>query len=297
MYECNWFKHIGDTDCTNVVKVSSVLYAIKNGRWKEQMEEIRAQESKGMITRLKKKLPSVTFSGVFEDTREDKNIVYYSGLMVIDIDTIGPNKLTRLREDLKHNPFCLAYFQGPSKGIKVLFHVDTESNEHSTYAFLAVQEHFKELYNVIIDPSGKNIARLCFVSYDPDAFINESPRTFIVDRKVYNKNNEAFRKVGKPAQANSNLNINDIFKTARKMVNKSKAGTYHKGNRNNYIFVLSCLLSDFGVPMQNTLHEIANRYESLEPKEIKTTVESAYRKAKHSFGSKTDFNPQQGGLF
>jgi len=187
MFECNIFRHVKDTDCTNVAPVLRVLSGIKNGRWKEAVESVRNQESLKMKTQFKNKLPNVTFSGVFEDERKDENIVMYNQLMIIDIDKIGPRKLISLRRELRINPFTVAFFAGPSKGIKVLFKVNTEAHEHKTYAFCAVKEHFSRMYNVEIDPTGKNISRLCFVSYDPDMYINENFQEFVVDESIYEK--------------------------------------------------------------------------------------------------------------
>tara|TARA_R110000772_G_scaffold36462_2_gene87197 strand:- start:3159 stop:3407 length:249 start_codon:yes stop_codon:yes gene_type:complete len=81
------------------------------------------------------------------------------------------------------------------------------------------------------------------------------------------------------------------------MVHKSKTGGYHKGNRNNYIFAVSCLLSEYGVPEEHGVGLLSAKYPSLEYKELKNTINSAYRKTKHSFGSKNGAGNSQGGMF
>ena len=300
MFECNYFKDVKDTDCTTVVPVLKVLSAIKNGKWKEQIEAVRTQESKKMITQLKNKLPNVTFSGVFEDQRVDNNIVMYNQLMIIDIDKIGPRKLIKLRRELKNNPYTVAYFAGPTKGLKVLFKVNTESNEHNTYAFHSVEEHFKTMYNVEIDPSGKNISRLCFVSYDPETYYNKNFKEFVVDRTVWERNpnfRDNFIHVVQFKSKYHETNCNKIVDNCRKMVNKSRVGTYRSGNRNNYIFALACLTSEFAVPEEHALAIMASKYQSLEFKELKNTINSAYRKTRNTFGSKNNSANSQGGMF
>lgn len=300
MFECNYFKDIWDKDCTTVFPVIKVLSAIKNGRWKEQIEAVRSQESKKMITQLKNKLPNVTFSGVFEDERLDENIVLYNKLVIIDIDTIGPRRLIKLRRELQENPFVVAFFAGPSKGLKVLFKVDTEADEHKTFAFHALEHHFKSMYNVDIDPSGKNIARVCFVSYDPECYINKEYKEFVVDRNIWKSNpdfRDSFRPIIQFKSKFEETNCNKIVDRCCSMVKKSKAGSFHKGNRNNYIFVLSCLLSEYGVPEEHAVSILSVKYKSLEFKEMKNTINSAYRKTRHNFGIKNNGSRSQGGMF
>ncbi|MFN5417682.1 MAG: primase C-terminal domain-containing protein, partial [Flavobacteriia bacterium] len=77
-----------------------------------------------------------------------------------------------------------------------------------------------------------------------------------------------------------------IFKTCVKMVKKSKVGNYRKGNRNNYIFVLACLMCEFGVNNEQALHLIFERYNSLGFQEVRSTVNSSYRKNKSKFATK-----------
>lgn len=42
--------------------------------------------------------------------------------------------------------------------------------------FRAVSNYIKKTYGVEPDKSGKDIARACFLPYDPDAFINPNYR-------------------------------------------------------------------------------------------------------------------------
>jgi hypothetical protein len=71
------------------------------------------------------------------------------------------------------------------------------------------------------------------------------------------------------------------------MVKASKVGNYRKGNRNNYIFVLSCLLCEFGVYDNQALSLVFEKYNSLEFSEVRNTVNSAYRKNKQKFATKS----------
>ena len=81
MLECNIFRNVGDSSCLNVVSVTSVLAAIKSGKWKDvvlPVRELKENGTKQQVDDAKKKLPAVTWSGVFEDKRLDVNIIHYN---------------------------------------------------------------------------------------------------------------------------------------------------------------------------------------------------------------------------
>jgi hypothetical protein len=59
--------------------------------------------------------------------------------------------------------------------LKVVFRVSADASKHAG-SFRAVQKHVLELTGVQIDESGKDVSRLCFMSYDPQIYVNENAR-------------------------------------------------------------------------------------------------------------------------
>jgi len=286
--ECNIFKNVWDKDCSNVVKMSSVLKAIRDGRYKEQVlavREAKAIGDKDSVKDLKFRLPAVTWSGVFEE-REDDAIIVYNKLMVIDIDDITEKRLEKLKEEMKLNPWVYSFFDGPTKGVKVLVFIDSDIKWHNYHAFIHLESAFMELYGIQIDKSGKNASRLCFVSYDPELYVNPKPEVLHIEK---NEGRDTFTTLNKGDYENSSPSTDGKFvlDVCVKMVRKSKTGGYHKGNRNNFIFVLSCLTCEFGISPEIALQMICARYPSLGYPETKRTVSSAYKRSKHNFGTKT----------
>jgi hypothetical protein len=222
---------------------------------------------------------------VFEDSREDKSVVHYNHLMIVDIDKISEKRLKSLRNELMSNIHVFAFFISPSFGLKVLIAVDSDYTKHNTDTFYHVEKLFKDMYNIDIDKSGKNVSRLCFVSYDPELFYNPNAVALKID---------AVSSLGGFIKINSSpdtfiptTNATKIFDTCIKMVKKSKVGSYRKGNRNNYLFVLSCLMCEFGVNYEQSLDMIFNKYSSLGFPEVRNTVASAFKRNKHNFGTKS----------
>lgn len=112
-----------------------------------------------------------TFSGVFT-TRNDKALVKHSGLLCIDFDHLKSVEtlFNRFLEDDYFDTQLL--FRSPSgDGLKWIISIDTKQATHGNY-FAAVASYILQTYCVEVDKSGRDISRACFLSYDPQAYIN-----------------------------------------------------------------------------------------------------------------------------
>ena len=287
----NIFNGVLDKDTSKKMSVIDVLWKISEGHWESKINAYRFEPDKGRRESLKKRLPAVTFSGCISgSSRLDDNVESYTGIIVCDIDKITPGKLSSYKQTLIHDNYVLAFFESPSKGLKVLVKVDSELRHHSQHGFLQVESYMKEHYDIKIDPSGKNPSRLCFISHDEDMFYNESYDVFPVDTSVdyealeMSENMKSVKYIKDNFVASNDSNY--VFNTACDWISKSKAGSFHKGNRNNFIFVLSCRLSEAGLPLGMAMPMILARYPSMGFKETKTTVSSAYKRTFAVFGTK-----------
>ena len=64
--KCSMYKNSFDNKSTEYVDIKTVLNNIKEGRWKDQINEIRECKTKSGRDNLKKHLPAVTWSGTFK---------------------------------------------------------------------------------------------------------------------------------------------------------------------------------------------------------------------------------------
>ena len=128
--------------------------------------------AKSAVAEAKKQLPGVTWSGTFS-RRSSDSLLVYSGLICADIDDLEPDRIASLRNALRQCPHVFGSFASPTSGLKVLFAVDPEPGNHRRY-FEGIGVLMRDNYGVSIDPSGKDLCRLCFVSSDPDAWVNEA---------------------------------------------------------------------------------------------------------------------------
>jgi VirE-like protein/uncharacterized protein DUF3987 len=162
-----------DTKTTDIDAHSAII-AIRFGRWKKGVEQVRqvlALGDKAAAEKAKKALAALMWSGRFK-ARASNALIKYSGLICADLDDLG-DRLPVVRGKLERLPQVVAVFVSPSgKGLKVLVRVPADPARHSA-SWLAVEKLIKDATGIQIDQSGKDVARLCFVSYDPLLYYNE----------------------------------------------------------------------------------------------------------------------------
>jgi putative DNA primase/helicase len=170
-----------DTE-TRDVSAEAIVRAIKTGKWLFPVEQIRTKfnnkrsqtndlkAAKLAVEQLKKALPAVTWSGRFSQRASDK-LLQHSGLFCGDLDDLWP-ELPRAREQLQTSPYLFALFLSPTGyGLKPVFRVPADASQHAG-SFRAVEAHVRELTGLQIDESGKDLGRLCFMSYDTELYHN-----------------------------------------------------------------------------------------------------------------------------
>ena len=279
----NIFGNVWDTECKHERHVITILEAIREGKWKDTIESYRLEEDKEKAKLIKHSLPCVTFCGTFDKRRGASNMKEYSGVIILDIDGIPEKSLKRLKRKICADVHTAACFISPTFGLKVLFVTD-QKEEYHKLVFNHILRYFKGNYNIEIDKSGKDVSRLCFVSYDPELYFNNNYDTYSFDAEGLEREiKERESKVYHNMEPTTDLDF--IMNLCCQWVKNGPVGSYSKGNRNNYIYALSCNLNRAGVSEDSALMLIATRYQSLEHEELKTTVSSSYRNKRNEFGS------------
>ena len=161
-----------DTKTFNV-SIATIVDKIRSGRFRSEIERIRTLVAAGdesQAKSLKLDLPGILWSGQFKNCKA-ADLIQHSGLIVADFDDLG-DALQSVRSKLLDSPHLLLHFISPSgNGLKAVFRVSTDAAKHGE-SFNAVAQHVHDLTGVKIDPSGKDVSRLCFVSYDPELYLN-----------------------------------------------------------------------------------------------------------------------------
>jgi hypothetical protein len=113
-----------------------------------------------------------TFSGVFT-RRDSKCLKQHSGLLCLDFDHLDDPKALKMA--LLGDPFIetqLAFISPSGHGLKWIIPIGVSSvNPHEKW-FNGVRNYIEENYKIQVDPSGRDVARACFLPHDPDVYIN-----------------------------------------------------------------------------------------------------------------------------
>jgi hypothetical protein len=185
--------------------ISEVLDQIKSDKYKSQVAELQKlvnSDNLDEYNKQKKSLLAFTPSGYFIGGRKMQFLKEYSGLIILDFDKLTENRLKLLCEKIPSIPYTLALFKSPSgNGCKVLVRVKPSNSEITELpppcsqgggqgvgtlqqfhlqAFNQVRQYYEDRLALQVDPSGKDITRLCFFSYDPDLYYNPEASTYQV---------------------------------------------------------------------------------------------------------------------
>jgi hypothetical protein len=252
---------------------------IKEGKYKEQVEkvtELASQGNKEEADKLKKLLPAFTPSGTFKGGRKLEFLNQYSQFIILDLDKLSPEDLQAAFQKAAALSYTFCCFRSPSgNGFKILVEVTTKQ-EHHLEAYNQVADYYEQQCGLPIDRSGKDITRLCFVSYDPETCRNINNEKFPVVVEGIQQDEklppQPQAEKATPLQEGNQYTL--LFDMQIQFTNQK--AQYGPNNRNNYIYLLASNCNRAGIPEQDTLQLCIQNFD-LDSKEIKASVNSAYR--------------------
>lgn len=266
------FKNLFNSqDVPYIVPIEKVIDRIKSGsKSKELIEQIRICDSKKERDSIKKKLPCILFSGVFNE-RNSNSCTQHSGLMILDFDGYENESILKEQfEILKKIEHIYLIFVSPSNnGLKAVLRVSNELDKHT---HPKVHKEFKKEFKIdYFDVSNCNIDRVCYESYDPNIYINENAT--IYNPILYDEGFNVSEKVPLIPITNEDKIIEKIM-----LWNWNK--DFVEGERNSFIFDLAGAFCEYGITEQTAENYILNNVVigDFSFNEAKTTIKSAYKK-------------------
>ncbi|WP_418499706.1 VapE domain-containing protein [Flagellimonas sp.] len=233
--------------------LSQVIDGIKEGLFqKEVILNIRDHCDRGKdYGDLKKKLMAFTPCGTFKDSRKAKDLDVYSKIVILDVDKLGKRKALQVKKKAIQCQYTFAAFISPSGiGLKILVKVNSREEDHESL-FKEIKSYYENMLGIEIDPSGKDLSRLCFVSYDSELYCNENSKEF-----------EFFDF------------YNEIYKDA---LEKTKAKyEFRDGQRNNFVHYLANNCNRLGLPGMIATAFILGNF-NYDEEEVLRSIESAYK--------------------
>lgn len=252
----------------SIVDIQKVLEQIKTGLWKNKIDEIQYHIKNGNKSKagyIKNGLPAFTISATFKGGRKKENFDTYTNLLHLDYDHI--DNVKELKAKVIDIPYTYAAFISPSgNGLKVFVKSDNTFSTHE-YAFNALGSHYDEIVGVDSDRNVKDITRLCYVSYDPDLYLNESADVFMTQSYPNN-------------ETKSLKDLDWVWNfTAKKK-------EFIEGNRNSFIHLYACNANRYDFEMNDVINYAYSYSDNTFPEEeIEQTIKSAYKNNINEKGS------------
>ena len=231
------------------------------------VNQIRNETNKEKRDRLKKELPSFVFSGTFSQ-RSNNGLINHSGYAILDFDKIPTKEYNNVYIQLTKIPYVVLAFKSPSgNGIKIVIKIPECNPKEHELRLRTFSEYFGNEY-LDLDT---DICRLCFMSYDPNPYVNESSEVFmpmLPDEYFTNKteyNNDIVNA------------ITDEDKIIKIISRFKRSTTFEEGTRNRHIFNLASQFCEYGISQEKTISYCKNIWSTdFEAEGIKA-IKSAYK--------------------
>lgn len=255
------------------------VYQILTGHYlKKQTLKLRSISDKQENRDYKAvSFPFVTFSGTFNQ-RKEADLVEHSGLMVLDfdhLDNIEAVKLQLLKDTYLETELLFTSPNG--NGLKWVVPVNVSGDYSHGQYFDAIRNYIQSTYKIEVDKSGRDVVRVCFIGWDPDAFLNPRhgkmnkmfpPEIYLVERKKFHPGKwlekTTSKKDFKPVPFTSSMTRiqRDIEVVLRRIENYQLDLTM---NYEDWIRLGFAFADEFGETGRDYFHRISRFYADYDP--------------------------------
>ena len=165
------------------IMLAEAIEAIRGGKYQRQVCEVRqvlAAQGKRTYDKAKGNLPAFTFAGIFTPRRGIAHLQHHSRIVHSDMDHV--RDMVAVKRAISSDPRTAYVFVSPSAdGLKCGVHVPAVVDDAGyKHTWQDVSVEYAELYGVAWDVSGKDVSRLCYASWDPQAYWNPDAAVFEV---------------------------------------------------------------------------------------------------------------------
>lgn len=250
---------------------------LKSPEFEKIITTIRGIEDEKEQDKLKDaNLQTVTPSGIYSN-RNQKDFIEHTGIICIDFDHIAD--LADFKQKILSDSEIetLLLFLSPSgAGYKWFVRIPKNVCTHISY-FFAIKHYVKSTYDFEIDNKCKNISRACYLSYDPDAYLNvDNPKElgsdFLdkwmpqIEEKLPSSLNNTF---------DSQLNIKRVKSVVDQLVDNNINITDDYEDWLNVGFSL-CQLEESGRDFFHQISRISSKYDKNEVDDKYSSLLSDY---------------------
>ncbi|MEI2274739.1 PriCT-2 domain-containing protein [Sphingobacterium sp. ML3W] len=294
---------IKNTKPSKKLGIKETLDLIKSESYKADIEKLRACNNKIVRKTLKNCLPYVTFSGEFKQ-RDTEFLVKHSGIICIDLD---PYKKVKGKEEIS-NPrlleefdivfdelcqldFVCFVFRSPSgNGYKVGIKIVPDDHGNT---FDVLKEFFEKELSLIVDKGVRDIARACFLSYDPNLYYNPGSKLFEIELsepyefEPFELEQEKSPKLIKQEEdAQAQFKKNKDLRRALYVVEQIEEKQIDLTSDYDDWQLIAFSLAALGEPGRNIFHRVSKFHAEYDPKATDDKFDDAVKKGRFQTAGK-----------
>jgi len=252
----------------------------------------------------KQHMPCYSVAVLFSGGKQQKHIVGYTGMSIVDLDHIAPEDMARVLTAVRNDPHTLlAYTTISGEGVRVLFRyavnkttdcpdytdssVDGSStprsnnpchprnlwlnNQEYRRVFEQGNEYYSNLLNLSYDEKCKNATRISGMAHDPEVYYNPDAVPIVVDMTK--------KPVGRPRKGKSEEIRAKRCEDAVLRELERRGVVYEAGNHNKYISDACYMMNRYGVPESECLKWALDRFSDYqaEGNDVASIVRSCYQ--------------------
>ena len=153
-----------------------ILKQIKAGHFAEWIDELRYYYEEDLDAHFrnhKMTTPSFSVAGNFKLYKGEKQMISYSGHVVLEIPFLPEEDMLSIRKLIKEDPHIVAFFTNAlGTGLNIILKTGTTLASHGK-AFYHIKRNYEAVIGVNnISIEGASVEHLTMISFDPKCHIN-----------------------------------------------------------------------------------------------------------------------------
>ena len=218
----------------------------------ENHRRYRAQGDTARAEAEKQHMPCYSVAVLFSGGKQQKHIVSYTGMSIVDLDHIPGERMAEVLEKVQSDEHTLlAYTTISGEGVRVIarFAFSKEDNENRecllradksssalyTKVFAIVNSYYENLTGLSSDEKCKNATRISGMAHDSDVYYNPNAVAIIVDMMK--------KSVGRPRKGRK---VERVEATVLRDLER-RGVVYAPGTHNKYISDACYMMNRYGV--------------------------------------------------
>ena len=254
----------------------------------ENHRRYRAMGDTARADAEKEHMPCYSVAVLFSGGKQQKHIVSYTGLSIVDLDHIPSERIAEVLEKVRGDEHTLlAYTTISGEGVRVITrfalndNVNVNDNDNcrpdgwststlssSLYktAFLTVNEYYQRLTGCDYDEKCKNATRLSGMAHDPAVYYNPDATVIIVDMTK--------KSAGRPRKGTKIERVEESV--IREL--EQRGVVYAPGSHNKYISDACYMMNRYGVSLGDCTAWALDRFNDYQQQgnDVASIVRSCY---------------------